>query len=121
LVAGPNRRSSHEATKLDHEPRGSLGSQEPYAVKMQWNARIIANSVHMYKHGASTVAKFSRYLAAELVPCLRRRAHALGLVIDIGSSALVSSASGRILRSKHSCRIVVFCLNASLANVAACS
>jgi hypothetical protein len=35
LVAGPNRSSSHEATKLDHDPRGSLGSQKPYVVKKQ--------------------------------------------------------------------------------------
>ena len=34
LVAGPNRKSSQEPTKSDQEPRGSLGSQNPYAVNI---------------------------------------------------------------------------------------
>src|SRR4051812_24222361 len=39
FVASPNRISSQARTKSDQEPRGSLGSQKPYAVTMRWYAR----------------------------------------------------------------------------------
>ena len=42
FVAGPKRRSSQDATKSDHDPRGSLGSQNPYVVKIEWNAMTMA-------------------------------------------------------------------------------
>jgi hypothetical protein len=34
LVACPNLNRSHAPTKVDHDPRGSLGNQKPYVVKM---------------------------------------------------------------------------------------
>lgn len=36
FVAGPKARISFAHTSLDHDPRGSLGSQNPYAPRMTW-------------------------------------------------------------------------------------
>jgi hypothetical protein len=38
FVARPYLRSSQAPTKTDHDPRGSFGNQNPYAVIMMWYA-----------------------------------------------------------------------------------
>src|SRR5262245_50004798 len=41
LVAGPKQSRSQWRMHSDHEPRGSLGSQNPRAEKMKWKPRIM--------------------------------------------------------------------------------
>ena len=41
LVSEPKLSSFHPLTKSDHEPRGSFGSQNSYALKMTWHPRTM--------------------------------------------------------------------------------
>src|SRR5436190_21093192 len=49
FVAGPKRSRSKLRMNSDHEPRGSLGSQNPYAEKMKWKPMIRRNAGVMKK------------------------------------------------------------------------